>query len=353
MLHELETWWQNMTPEMQAAAREGGLVVAMLLGGHLFGGVVARVLRDRNFDAALRMPGYWPTGPEGGHRITAAGLAGLLVRLTVWAAAAFWLAQRHDKPELASTLGLIVNRTWALAAILVTALGLASLLAHRVIDCLNVPSKAGSDALAYRNGSPGSHGGPAGGSLVGAVGAAVYGLVVLLALLVAADLFDWPLTRSSALALWQLSQHLLTAGFALLIGFLGARWARDLVTPESAASAGQRVAQYTALAIVAATTILAVAVLLTNTSLLFGLAALVLLGLAIWLVRGHLPDVSAGLLLLGHKVGEVWLDGESWEVARVGLLSTELTRAGQFCRIQNRQVLEACVHAVSAQAGRR
>jgi hypothetical protein len=113
------------------------------------------------------------------------------------------------------------------------------------------------------------------------------------------------------------------------------------------------VAQYTALAIVAATTILAVAVLLTNTSLLFGLATLVLLGLAIWLVRGHLPDVSAGLLLLGHKVGEVWLDGESWEVARVGLLSTELTRAGQFCLIQNRQVFEACVHAVSAQAGGR
>ena len=328
-------------------------MVAMLLAGHLFGGVVARVLRARNFDAALRMPGYRATGPEGGHRITAAGLAGLLVRLTVWAAAAFWLAQRHDNPELASTLGLIINRTWGLAAILVTALGLASLLAQRVIDCLHVSSKGASDALAYRNGSPGSHGGPAGGSLVGAVGAAVYGLVVLLALLVAADLFDWPLTRSSALALWQLSQHLLTAGSALLIGFLGARWARDLVTPESAASAGQRVAQYTALAIVAATTILAVAVLLTNTSLLFGLAALVLLGLAIWLVRGHLPDVSAGLLLLGHKVGEVWLDGESWAVARVGLLSTELTRAGQFCRIQNRQVLEACVHAVSAQAGRR
>ena len=185
------------------------------------------------------------------------------------------------------------------------------------------------------------------------MGAAVYGLVVLLALLVAADLFDWPLTRSSALALWQLSQHLLTAGSALFIGFLGARWARDLVTPESAASAGQRIAQYTALAIVAATTMLAVAVLLTNTSLLFGLAALLVLGLAIWLVRGHLPDVSAGLLLQGHKIGEVSLDGESWEVARVGLLSTELTPAGQFCGIQNRQVLKACVPAVPPQAGRR
>ena len=63
MLQELETWWQNTTPEMQAATREGGLVVAMLLAGHLFGGVVARVLRARNFDAALRMPGYRATGP--------------------------------------------------------------------------------------------------------------------------------------------------------------------------------------------------------------------------------------------------------------------------------------------------
>jgi hypothetical protein len=350
MLHELETWWQNTTPEMQEATRQGSLVLAMLLGGHLLGGLVARALRARNFDAALRMPGYQAAGPEMGHRLTASAVAGFLVRLTVWAAAAFWLAQRYDKPELANTLGLIINRTWALATILVTALGLASFLAQRVIDCLQAPHKTGSET--YRNGSPGSHGGLGGGGL-GAVGAAVYGLVVLLALLVAADLFDWPLTRSSALALWQLSQHLLTAGSALFIGFLGARWARDLVTPESAASAGQRVAQYTALAIVAATTMLAVAVLLTNTSLLFGLAALVVLGLAIWLVRGHLPDVSAGLLLRGHKICEVWLDGESWEVALVGLLSTELTRAGQFRGVQNRQVFEACVHPVSSQAGRR
>jgi hypothetical protein len=348
MLHELETWWQNTTPETQAALNEGGLALAMLLGGHLLGGMVARALRARNFDAALRMPGYRATGPEGEHRFTPTLVAGLLVRLTVWAAAAFWLAQRHDKPELAGTLGLIINRTWALATILVTALGLASLVAGRVIACLQGPVKAGTEALAYRNGSAGSH-----PSLAGAVGAAVYGLVVLLALLVAADLFDWPLTRSSATALWQLAQHLLTAASALLIGCLGARWARDLVTPESKASAGQRAGQYTSLAIVAGTTILSVAVLLTSTGLLFGLAALVVLGLAMWLLRGHLPDVSAGLQLQMHKVREVWLDGESWDLAQVGLLSTELTRAGQFCRIQNRQVLEACVHAASAQASGR
>src|SRR5262249_30208385 len=155
------------------------------------------------------------------------------------------------------------NRTWALAAVLVATLGLGSLLAHRVIDCLQGLPKA--EGLGARNGASGSHRGVA-----GAVGAGVYGLVVLLALLIAADLFDWPLTRSSAQALWGLAQHLLVAGAALLIGCLGARWARDLVTADGAASPEKRAAQYTALGIVAGTTALAVTVLLSGAGVLFG-----------------------------------------------------------------------------------
>ena len=37
---------------------------------------------------------------------------------------------------------------------------------------------------------------------------------MLLVLLIAADTFDWPLTRGAALALWQFAQHLLIAGAA-------------------------------------------------------------------------------------------------------------------------------------------
>jgi hypothetical protein len=344
MLDQLQTWWQNTTPAMQAAFREGGIIVVALVVGHFLGSMVARVLGGRDFDATLRLPGSSPPARAGGG-ITPTFLAGLLVRLTVWGATAAWLARQHDFAELAGTIGLILSRTWALAGVLVMTLALASLLAHRVIDCLQGPPKA--ETMPSRNGAGTDRRGVA-----GAVGAAVYGLVVLLALLIAADFFDWPLTRSSALALWQLAQHLLTAGAALLIGYLGARWARDLATAEPNASPEARAGHYTAVGILAATTMLAVAVLVSSAGVVFGLATLAVLGSLLWLVRDHLPDVVAGLQLRLHRVREVWLDGDSWKVAAVGLLTTELSRAGEFSRLPNRRVLAARMHGAPAEVGR-
>src|SRR5262249_54513826 len=132
-----------------------------------------------------------------------------------------------------------------------------------------------------------------------------------------ADLFDWPLTRTSAAVLWQFAQHLFIAVAALLIGVLGARWARDVVTAESGLSPQKLAGQYTALGIVAVSTVLAVSVLLSSAGLLFGLAALAILGGGLWAVRHHLPDVAAGLALRAHKVSEVQIEGAPWQVAQV------------------------------------
>jgi hypothetical protein len=347
MLDELRTWLENLTPESRVALREGSVLLAALLCGHFLGSMAARMLRTRNFDAVLRPPGSPPPVREAGHSFTPSMVAGVLIRLSVWGAAGAWLAHQHGYTEYAATLKLIINRTWALAAVLVATLWLGSLLAGAVMDCL----KSGSDTGA-RNGGAGF-----GRGVAGAVGASVYGLVVLLALLSAADFFDWPLTRSSALALWQFAQHLLTAGATLLIGYLGACWARELVTQEGATSPGKQAGQYTALGIVTATTMLAVAVLLSSAGVLFGLTTLAILGLALWLVRGHVPDIAAGLQLRAHQVGEVWFDGDPWQVAEVGLVKTQVARAGEFHQVQNRVVLEARMHGAPAksqpaQAGR-
>jgi hypothetical protein len=172
--------------------------------------------------------------------------------------------------------------------------------------------------------------------------------------LIAADWFDWPLTRTSAQALWQFAQNLLIAGAALSIGCLGARWAHDLVTPGHGTPSPEKLAgQYTALGIVATTTVLAVTVVLSSAGVLIGLAALAFLGLLLWLVRGHLPDVMAGLQLRGHKVRQAWFEGEAWEVVAVGLLTTQLGRAGAFSQMQNRLVLEAHLYGAPTEAAAR
>jgi hypothetical protein len=337
MTDQLQTWWQNTPPEVQAILPTVGVVLAALFGGYVLGKIVSRTLRARNFDAILRLPGSPSPTPEAERGITPALLVGLLVQLTVWAGAAWWLARQHGQDELAGTLSQAIARTWALTAVLVGTLSLASLLARRLMECLQGTGKAGEAWTARA-------GGPYGG-VTGVVGAGVYGVVVLLALLITADVFDWPLTRTSAMALWQLVQNLLVAGAALLIGGLGARWARDLVTPDGASSPEKRAGQYTGLGIVAATSILAVSVLLSSAGLLIGLAALAVLGGLLWLVRGYLPDVTAGLQLRAHKVRELWCNGSPWQVTEIGLLTTQLMRGGEFYHMQNRLALETLFQA--------
>jgi hypothetical protein len=341
-LDELKTQWQNLTPELQSVLLDGAVVVGALLGGLILGAIVARALRSRNFDAALRLPGLPPPTPEAAHGFTPTMIGGLLVRLTVWTVGAWWLARKHGQVELAQTLALILRRAWALAAVLVAALGVGGMLAQRLIDCLHGAPKA--EETPSRNGTAAFPRGAA-----GVVGAGAYVLTVLLLLLIAADSFDWPLTRSAVVALWQFAQHLLVAGAALFVGGLGARWARELTTATSA-SAEARVGGYTALGIVATTTVLALAVLLSTAGVLIGLAALALLGLLAWLVRDYLPDVTAGFQLRSHKVREVWLDGAAWQVQEIGLLTAQVGRAGEFCRVQNRLLLKAVLQGAPAEA---
>jgi hypothetical protein len=101
----------------------------------------------------------------------------------------------------------------------------------------------------------------------------------------------------------------------------------------------------------AVTSVLAVVVLLSSAGVLVGVAALALLGLVLWLGRGYLPDVAAGLQLRVHKVREVWLDeGEPWQVSEVGFLTAQVIRRGEQRAVANRVVLEARLHGAPAEA---
>ena len=330
-LEELQAWWQAASPETQTLVQQGGILLVVILAGHFVGGLVARKLRGRNFDAALRLPGGAGVGTDGDHQITPTFLIGVLVRLTVWAGAAWWVANNQGRVELAGSIALVVGRVWAIVGMLIVVLALGNMLAQRLVAALeglkaNGAGSHGNQTQTHR-------------SVAGAVGAGAYVLITLIVLLVAADFFDWPLTRSSTQGLWQLAQRLLTALTALGIGYLGATWARELAL--QGVSADRKPAHYTALGIICATTVLVVAMLLSSAGVLVGLVALAVLGVALWLVRSHLPDLSAGLQLRTNRIHEVWFDGNVWQVADVGLLSTQVTRNGAVYRVPNRQVLEA------------
>ena len=155
---------------------------------------LVRTMRAKNFDAALRLPGAVP-GAAVDHDITPTFITGILVRLTVWAAAGWWLAYSHGRVEFANTLVLIVKRTWSLAAVVTAALILGSLLASRLIQCLHGLPKPGLEGLPSRNGSSVPRWNPA-----GLAGAGAYVLVVLVVLLIAAGLMICPYCMRRSIA---------------------------------------------------------------------------------------------------------------------------------------------------------
>jgi hypothetical protein len=328
MLDELQSRWQNLTPEMRAYVLDGALALGALLGGHWLGKLVGRFLRARRFDVLFRVTAPATGAPDEGHGITPTMLAGLLVRLTAWAFAAWWLLPRYGQAELAQSIPRMIGRVWIVAAGLTVVLALAGVLARRVTECLEGVTPANrSGAMPGR-------------SVAGAVGAGIYVVVLLLALLTAADYFDWTLTRNAAAALWQLALHLLTAGAAVLVGYVGVHWARE--TANQGASPALQPAQQTALGIVAVTTALAVALLLFGSGLGVGVAILAAAVGLLFLARGRLPDVTAGLKLRRDRVGTVWFDGTPWQVGQIGIFQSLVVRNGENYKVPNRQVLEAC-----------
>lgn len=345
---EVQAWWEGIGPEYQVLIQNGGIVLAALVVGHFAGSFIARILTARNFDAVLRAPGSAGPHADGERGFTASFVIGVLVRLSIWAGAGWWLARQSGKVEWAGTIQLIVYRTWVVAGTLLGALALAGLVARRLVECLGMLPGPRAESAPIRNEALAGRWNPA-----GVVSAGSYLLVLLLVLLTAADVFDWPLTRAAALALWQFAQHALIAGAAVFIGCLGARWAHDLAVADTAATPEKRAGQYTALGIMAATTILAVAVLLSGAGLLLAVSTLMIFGFGLYLVRDYVPDITAGLQLRSHKVRELWFEGEEWQVVSVGLISTEVGRRGAFHRVQNRIALDVCMHGAPAQTEHR
>ena len=344
-LNELQSWWTDLPPETRAYVWDGGVAFAALVGGFIIGRMVARTLRGLNFDAAFDLSGGGPGGGPAGRGFTPTRAVGLLVRLTVWAGAVWWFLDKYGRPDLAESLRLIAGRVWALIVLLAGTLVVGGLVSRRVTDLIQ-NSPTGPNGPARTGAAPSRN-------VAGAVGAAVYGLVLLLALLAAADAFDWPLSRTAAAALWQLGQTLLTAGAALLIAYLGARWARELATPTGPVTPELRAGQYVGLALIGGAAIGGVMALLSGRGILIAMLMVLILGGLLWLARGYIPDLMAGLKLRKEKVGQVWIEGTACRVEGVGLLTSEVGQGAETGRVPNRLVLEAAGHAPSAANGRR
>jgi hypothetical protein len=350
----LQAWWYVLTPGSQAFLRGAAVLVGFLVAGQVVGRIVGRRLRTHGFDALLRPP--WLASPGGGRAepglFTPSGLASGLVRCTIWGAGLWWLATEHGWADVAQMLQLVAGRVWLLAAVLVAAMCVARFLAGQIIEFLQSPPLSEKlDGWLPRAGGAQ----PRVGGLATLAGTALYGSAFLLVLLIAADLFGWPLTGAAAAAAWSLLLHAVTAGIAMLIGWLGFRWTQSLAEGEArptslekpAAKPAVQAAQYAGLGILAGATLLAIGLLGTTMPGFIGVVVVLLLGLVLWPLHAYVSDLWAGMLLKGQKVQQVRLDGELSEIGEVGLLTTRLQgHEGQLTR-RNKLVLEAHLQGTS------
>jgi hypothetical protein len=336
----LQAWWQSLPGEAQAALRAAGVLLGAFLVSWIAGGVVRRRLRAVGFDASLRVP--WAPPPAPGapqeNRLTPTRLAVLLVRLSVWAAAVWWLANEQGWGGLARTLETVAARVWLLAVVVVVALFLGRFLAEQVLDVMQSPTLKDKWEKWLPRASGREQRPPAALVLAGLT---VYGLVTVLVLLVAADLLGWATTGSAAMAVWQLGLQLLTAAAALLIGWLGIQWARGQAPDAGAATPTAQAGYYTALGIVTSTSLLAITLLAGTARTLTALVLLLLLVVVLWPLGGYLPDLWAGLLLRQQKVREVHLEGTTRQLGEIGLILTHLTTPTERLSRRNRLVLRA------------
>jgi hypothetical protein len=347
----LQAWWQDLTPTSQGFLRGVAVLLGAFLAGRFVGRLAFQRLRACDVDASLRAP-WLPSASEwraGASPFTPTSLVSGLLCCTVWGAGVWWVANEQGGVGLARTLEWAAGRIWSLAAVLLVALYLARFLAGQVIEWL--PSPPLSEKLDGWLSRASGDREPRVSSAAALAGTAVYGVVFLLVLLIAADLFGWALTGSVVVAMWFLLLHAATAATAVLIGWLGYRWARGLTSSAIEAAPPARSAHYTALAIVAGTTLLAIALLAGTLQGVVAAGFVLLLAFVLWPLRGYVPDVWAGFLLKGQNVQQVQLDGELSQVGEVGLLTTQLHRQQEQVSLRNRLVLEAHLQGPSKSNG--
>jgi hypothetical protein len=339
--HSGQEAWEALTPEAQSLLRAAGVVVATLVAAWALGWQVGRKLRAGHFDAAFRRP--WFPAPAAGrpdaHMLTPARLVTGLVRLTVWGGGLWCLARLYGWTDLARGLEWVAVRAWLFAGITVAALYLSRLFSEKLVEIVQVsPLRQKLDAWLPAAGVREPR--VSGAAMV--AGLLVDAVLILLVSLVAADLMGWALTGSALATAWQLVLHVATAGVALLIGWLGARWVRAQVVAEAGpASSPARVGYYVGTGVMGGATLLAILLLAGNSPTYLGLALLVLFVLLLWPAQAWLPDIYAGAVLRAQGVKEVQIDGSAYRLGAVGLVQTELLHAEETRVRRNRVVLEA------------
>jgi MFS family permease len=339
-LKAVETYWLGLPPWSRSVLTGLGVLVVTALLAAVVRRIVHTKLWAMGLDEALRPP--WSPPPERGEargKLSPSGLLGVLAGLTVWALAACFAAWQFPA---SSAIGDQILRGltsgWILVGVVLAALWLGRLVASQAIrlvqsSTLREPLEQWLTASESRHDTRTS-------ALPAFIGCPVYVLVLLLTLLVAADLLGWTTLSNVLAAVWHAGLRFLIAGMALLIAWLGYRWAASTPPPQEEV---ERSRWHLQLGIIGGGAFLAVLLLSSSLGSLIAIAVLALPLMLLWLGRDAFPDILANLYLRSANTKEVNLPEGKAMIQSIGLLTTQLTRDDNHLALRNREVWAAAL----------
>ncbi len=181
-----------------------------------------------------------------------------------------------------------------------------------------------------------------GDTVARSTGHLVFSFLFLLIFISFTEQFQMSGLMSAAVAVWNLGLRLVTAGFALFLGFIGLSYASRVGSESPVTTGVGSFPIHARLGIVLITTIFSIDLLASTASSIVWIAILMLLAMFIAPIRGYLIDVWAGFSLEFHQVRSVNSAGRPLEVVQIEFLSCKMKDPdGKVLVIPNREILNA------------
>jgi hypothetical protein len=345
-MNDITNWWNELSQNAKWAIRDGLIVMVGFCAGLIAGRIVKGVLVRRNIDRYLQVP--WKVSDDADHSILnrrepslLTSTIGWLVTLTIWTGTAGTIGWLRNVDPVADFSVLAITRGWQIALIILAAVLAGGWLAHNVYGLLKTPwLKRELDGLFP---SAAKADGSFSDTAARALCIFIYAAFLLFVPVAIAGLFNFASFAPLVAPAWHLCARLLTVPVAFAVGYLGLAWVRSQSKVTAKADTDHsELEYYIGLGFMIGTTVFALALLLGVSS---GAGAIAIVALAcflaflLWPVRKHLRDIWAGFLLRLQTVKMFVTEDSLFEIGRIGLLMTTVSRGGEEFARRNSEVL--------------
>jgi|GEM_PF-5767359 len=342
-MNQLTLWWAGVPGGWRNLASSLLVVVVAYVIGKIVGYMVRERMKsfgvDELFQESASKRDFDPNKQE--TKARASDLFSCFFSAGIWLIGAWWIATDHNYKALADGIIAFIGKMAIFGVVAFLAMYLGKRISQAVNAFMeNVVIKEAIDKNFMSDSSRNTGISETIGSIIVNV---VNGFLLVFLMLTFVELANLGSLLNSLNSLWNLGIHIITAGFAFLIAYMGITFAFSRSAHDSAEKSPFPASDYHArLGIVIITTIFAVDILTTTAGTLVAMSILIILAVFLVPLREYLLDIWAGFTIDLYKIKNVTIENRSAEIKNIGFLNASLVNDANvnFSR-PNREVLAA------------